>query len=74
MFRQVCTIEPSFFETTSGMHRRPIEVRHLINPLLPNGKICSRIVKISFLKTEGITEKISYERRAYKSIDDNSPS
>ena len=39
--------------------------RHL-NPLLPNvTKICSLIVKISFLKQEGIIEKISYERRSY---------
>ena len=29
MYRQVCTIEPSFFNTTSGMHRRPFESRHL---------------------------------------------
>ena len=27
MFRQVCIIEPSFFNTTSGMHRRPSEGR-----------------------------------------------
>ena len=31
MFRQVCTIEPSFFKTTSGMHRRPFEGRHLVS-------------------------------------------
>ena len=30
MFRQVCTIEPSFFKTTSGMHRRPFEGRYLV--------------------------------------------
>ena len=30
MFRQFCTIEPSFFNATSGMHRRPIEGRHLV--------------------------------------------
>ena len=30
MFRQVCIIEPSFFKTTSGMHRRPFDVRHLV--------------------------------------------
>ena len=35
MFRQVCTIEPSFFNTTSGMHRRPLEGRHLVNYLFP---------------------------------------
>ena len=33
MFRQVCTIEPSFFNATSGMHRRPFEGRHLVSCL-----------------------------------------
>ena len=31
MFRRVCIIEPSFFNTTSGMHRRPFEGRHLVS-------------------------------------------
>ena len=30
VFRQVCTIEPSLFDATSGMHRRPFEGRHLV--------------------------------------------
>ena len=30
MFRQVCIIEPSFFNSTSGMQRRPIEGGHLV--------------------------------------------
>ena len=30
MFRQVCIIEPLFFNTASGMHRRPFEGRHLV--------------------------------------------
>ena len=30
MFRQVYIIESSFFNTTSGMHRRPIEGKHLV--------------------------------------------
>ena len=30
MFWQVCTIEPSFFKMTSGMHRCPFEGRHLV--------------------------------------------
>ena len=30
VFGQVCTIEPSFFKTTSGMHRLPFEGRHLV--------------------------------------------
>ena len=30
MLQQVCTIGPSFFNTISGMHRCPIEGRHLV--------------------------------------------
>ena len=30
MFRQVCTTEPSFLRTTSGMYRRQFEGRHLV--------------------------------------------
>ena len=30
MFLQVCTVELSFFNTTSGMHRRPFKCRHLV--------------------------------------------
>ena len=30
MFQQVCTIEPSFFNTTSGIYHRPFEGRHLV--------------------------------------------
>ena len=30
MFQQVYTIEPSFFKTTLGMHRRPFEGQHLV--------------------------------------------
>ena len=29
--RRVCTIEPSFCNTTSGMHPRPFEGRHLVS-------------------------------------------
>ena len=43
-----------------------------LNPLLPYGNIFSRIVKISMLKKERIMKKISYERRAYESVDDKS--
>ena len=32
------------------------------------------MAKISILKIEGIIEKISYERRAYESVDDRSHS
>ena len=30
MIRKVCTIEPSFFNATSGMHHRPLEGRNLV--------------------------------------------
>ena len=42
----------------------------LIKPLLPNGTICSRIVKILFKKKVGIIEKIYYERHDYESVDE----
>ena len=42
-----------------------------INPLLAHGNICSlHFIKISIIETEGIIEKISYERLAYVSVDD----
>ena len=44
----------------------------LINPLLPNGNYSYRIIEISLLKKEGIKKKISYERRVYESVDDES--
>ena len=47
VFRQVCTIEPSFFETTSGMHRRPFECRHLV--LMCSFfmlELCGRLIRI----------------------------
>ena len=31
IFRHVCIIEPWFFNMTTGMHRRPIEGRHLVS-------------------------------------------
>ena len=34
IFQQVRTIEPSFFKTTSGIHRRPFYGRHLVFPFL----------------------------------------
>ena len=35
MFRQVCTIGPSFFNAVSGKHRRPFEGRHELILCLP---------------------------------------
>ena len=35
MFRQVCIIEPSFFNAASGMHRHSIEGRHLVGYWAP---------------------------------------
>ena len=48
MFRQVCTIGPSFFNTTSGMHRRPFEGRHLVW----KEKSCFIIYSLYFKKIE----------------------
>ena len=42
------------------------------NPLLPIAHKSARIDKISILKLEGITKKISYERRDYDSVDEKS--
>ena len=39
---------------------------------MPEGRNIYRIAKISFLKKEGMEEKISYERRVYESVDDES--
>ena len=43
-----------------------------VNPLLYIGHYSVRIAKILILKSEGIIKKISYERRVYESVDDNS--
>ena len=42
------------------------------NPLVPSAHKSVRIAKISILKLEGIIKKISYERRDYESVDENS--
>ena len=42
------------------------------NPLVPNAHESVQIAKISILKLEGITKKISYERRDYESEDEKS--
>ena len=34
MIRQVNTIQPSLLKTTSGMHHRPFECRHLVFSLI----------------------------------------
>ena len=44
-----------------------------LNPLMPNGNYIYRIIKIRFQKSRD-QEKISYERRVYESVDDESPS
>ena len=43
-----------------------------INPFKPNGNYSYRKLKISLSKQEGIKKKISYERRVYESVDDES--
>ena len=45
-----------------------------INPLVTDPLYLACMAKISILKEVGIIEKISYERRAYESVDDRSPS
>ena len=42
----------------------------LLNPLPPNGTICTFLLKFRLKKKEGIVEKKFYERRAYESVDD----
>ena len=44
----------------------------IINRLASKGRNIICIAKISFLKKEGITKKISYERRVYESVNDKS--
>ena len=44
----------------------------IFNPLVPSAHKSVRISKISILKLEGIIKKISYERRDYESVDENS--
>ena len=50
MIRQVCTTEHSFIKTTSGMHRRPFESRHLViisfESNLPPWKYSMKIVSL----------------------------
>ena len=40
----------------------------LFNSLLPSVSIWHRLAKLSILILEGITKKISYERRDYESV------
>ena len=44
----------------------------MFNPLVPSAHKSVWISKISILKLEGIIKKISYERRDYESVDENS--
>ena len=44
------------------------------NPLVTDPLYLVCMAKISILKKEGIIEKISYERRAYESVDNRSHS
>ena len=43
-----------------------------LNPLVLNGNNSYLIIEIVFSKIEGIKKKISYERRVYESVDDES--
>ena len=42
------------------------------NPLTPRRTLVSPFAEISILFYEGIIKKISYERRAYESVDEKS--
>ena len=44
----------------------------VINPLTPRRRQVSPFTEISILFLEGIIKKISYERRAYESVDEKS--
>ena len=57
MFRQVCTIEPLFFKTTSGMHRRPFEGRHLVSNL--NRNLFFAVSSLSTIDNRGIQDIFS---------------
>ena len=43
-----------------------------INPFVPSVLNIVRLTKISILIEEGIIKKVSYERRAYESVDEKS--
>ena len=43
-----------------------------INPLTPTRTLVAPFTEISILFWEGIIKKISYERRAYESVDEKS--
>ena len=45
---------------------------HVFNPLTPRRTLVAPFTKISILFWEGIIKKISYERRAYESVDEKS--
>ena len=44
----------------------------VINPLLPRAANMRRSAKILILILEGVIKKMSYERRAYESVDEKS--
>ena len=49
-----------------------LELVTCFNPLLHIGHYSVRMAKISILEQEGMNKKISYERRVYGSVDENS--
>ena len=50
----------------------PINVHRITHYWLTATSYIYRSIKISFLKKEGVKKKISYERRVYESVDDQS--
>ena len=51
---------------------RAVTLLILLNPFPPRVPIWHRLAKPSILILEGITKKISYERRDYESVDEKS--
>ena len=56
----------------SRLHHNTCQRNPLINPLTPRRTQVSPFTEISILFQEGIIKKISYERRAYESVDEKS--
>ena len=65
MFRQLGTIEPSFFKTTSGMHRPPFEGRHLVYYIVTE---CDIMVSQLLLETITITKAFTWHLTTFEYI------
>ena len=74
MAKNVFQFQPTISSNSISIssNHASISSRSSFNPLLPIAHKSARIDKISILKFEGITKKISYERRDYESVDEKS--